>query len=182
MNYYGQSYMNDINNAGYVPNPYMSANGMNNSNYMYPSYMNYMQQQVPQQNTQQIQQQNNVNNQNVQNQESIQTNANRQMPMLQGKVVENKDIVGITEIPVNTWAVFPKCDFSEVYIKIWKDGQPSVTQRYVLTNDNVGEESTSNTNSTNEILENIQVLSNGITNVNDVISTLKINLIFLIVT
>lgn len=36
-----------------------------------------------------------------------------------GKIVESSDIVKVTDVPFGGYGVFPKADFSEVYIKMW---------------------------------------------------------------
>lgn len=36
-----------------------------------------------------------------------------------GKLVENFDIVKVTDVPFGGYGVFPKADFSEIYIKMW---------------------------------------------------------------
>ena len=38
---------------------------------------------------------------------------------LNGKVVDSIDLVRVTEVPIGSYGVFPKADFSEVYIKAW---------------------------------------------------------------
>lgn len=40
---------------------------------------------------------------------------------IQGKVVDNVDIVKNTEVPFGGFAVFPKGDLSEVYVKSWNN-------------------------------------------------------------
>lgn len=48
--------------------------------------------------------------------------------MIQGKLVENEDMVKITDIPLGGYGVFPKADMSEVYIKTWNNnGTTSIT-------------------------------------------------------
>lgn len=42
-------------------------------------------------------------------------------PVLQGKVVENQEMVRIAEIPFNSYGVFPKADLGEIYIKTWNN-------------------------------------------------------------
>ena len=44
-----------------------------------------------------------------------------QAPSLQGKVVENSEMVRISEIPFGSYGVFPKADLSEIYIKTWNN-------------------------------------------------------------
>lgn len=42
-------------------------------------------------------------------------------PALQGKVVENQEMVRIAEIPFNSYGIFPKADLEEIYIKTWNN-------------------------------------------------------------
>lgn len=41
--------------------------------------------------------------------------------VLQGKMVDGEDIVKVTDVPMGGYGVFPKADFSEVYIKSWNN-------------------------------------------------------------
>jgi len=41
------------------------------------------------------------------------------MPALQGKIVDSADMVKVTEVPFGGFAVFPKGDMSEIYVKNW---------------------------------------------------------------
>ena len=36
-----------------------------------------------------------------------------------GKIVESLDIAKVTDVPFGGYGIFPKADFSEVYIKMW---------------------------------------------------------------
>ena len=36
-----------------------------------------------------------------------------------GKIVESFDIAKVTDVPFGGYGVFPKADFSEVYVKMW---------------------------------------------------------------
>lgn len=38
---------------------------------------------------------------------------------IQGKIVDSADIVKVTEVPFGGFAVFPKGDMSEIYVKSW---------------------------------------------------------------
>lgn len=42
-------------------------------------------------------------------------------PSLQGKIVDGEAVVKATEIPFGGFGVFPKADFSEIYIKSWNN-------------------------------------------------------------
>ena len=59
--------------------------------------------------------------------------ANQQPPMqvqqngLNGRVIESKDVLAVTEVPVGSYGVFPKTDFSEIYVKHWTtEGKPVI--------------------------------------------------------
>ena len=38
---------------------------------------------------------------------------------LQGKIVESEDVVKVTDVPMGGYGIFPKADFSEIYVKSW---------------------------------------------------------------
>ena len=40
---------------------------------------------------------------------------------LQGKIVENEEVVKITDVAMGSYGVFPKADLSEIYIKSWNN-------------------------------------------------------------
>ena len=49
-----------------------------------------------------------------------QANIQNNIPLtLNGKVVDSEDIVKVTEVPIGSYGVFPKADFSEIYVKSW---------------------------------------------------------------
>ena len=59
--------------------------------------------------------------------------ANQQPPMqaqqngLNGRIIESKDVLAVTEVPVGSYGVFPKTDFSEIYVKHWTaEGNPVI--------------------------------------------------------
>lgn len=53
--------------------------------------------------------------------------SNNNMSFLNGKIVDSEDIVRVTEVPIGSYGIFPKADFSEVYIKFWKqDGTTEI--------------------------------------------------------
>jgi len=53
-----------------------------------------------------------------------------------GKVVDSIDIVKATDIPLGSYGIFPKGDFSEIYIKSWNENGTSKIMSYQLISDN----------------------------------------------
>lgn len=45
--------------------------------------------------------------------------ASPQQQPLNGKIVDNAEVVKVTEVPIGGYGVFPKADLSEIYIKNW---------------------------------------------------------------
>lgn len=55
------------------------------------------------------------------------SNQNNNISFLNGKIVDSEDIVRVTEVPIGSYGIFPKADFSEIYIKFWKqDGTTDI--------------------------------------------------------
>lgn len=53
----------------------------------------------------------------------------QQQQILNGKIVDSKDVVKVTEVPLGSYGVFPKADFSEIYVKLWNnDGTTSLVE------------------------------------------------------
>lgn len=44
-----------------------------------------------------------------------------QPSILQGKIVDSIDVVRATDVPVGGYSIFPKADFSEMYVKTWNN-------------------------------------------------------------
>lgn len=53
-------------------------------------------------------------NQNMQPQQT-------QTQTLNGKIVDSKGIVKVTDVPIGSYGIFPKADLSEIYIKSWNN-------------------------------------------------------------
>ena len=71
-------------------------------NSFYPGYSSYMQQQIPQYAA-------------MAPQQTVQTIG------LQGKVVDSIDAAKVSDVPFGGYALFPKADLSEIYIKSWNN-------------------------------------------------------------
>ena len=57
---------------------------------------------------------------------------------LQGKVVDEIEIVKVTDVPFGSFSVFPKGDFGEIYLKTWNNN--GTTQ--IITYKSIIEEAT----------------------------------------
>lgn len=115
----------------------------------YPYYMNnqYMQTQPPQQ--QQIQPQPQPQPQMMQS-------------GLNGKIVDGPEMVRATEVPIGSYAIFPKADLSEIYIKAWN---PNGTTNIITFKPIVPEITTpaqEEGSNMNQILQKIDLLENKI--------------------
>lgn len=49
---------------------------------------------------------------------------------LQGKIVDSIDMVRVNEVPFGSFGIFPKGDFSEVYIKSWNSNGTTQINTY----------------------------------------------------
>lgn len=54
----------------------------------------------------------------------------QQIPTLQGKIVDNAEMVKVTEVPFGGFGVFPKGDLSEIYIKSWNSNGTTQINTY----------------------------------------------------
>ena len=52
------------------------------------------------------------------------------IPTIQGKVVDNPDMVRVTEVPFGGFGVFPKGDLSEIYVKSWSSNGTTQINTY----------------------------------------------------
>jgi hypothetical protein len=93
-----------------------------------------------------------------------------QTSLLNGKIVDSEDIVKVTDVPIGSYGIFPKADFSEIYIKSWNNNgttniitfKPDTTQNVSLMSET---SNIINDDSINLILERITQLENKIDNV-----------------
>ena len=96
-------------------------------NFMYQPYQNQYQAQYQPQiqgSYQQPSYQQQIQNQP---QQTIQPQFQQVSPTLNGKIVDGKEIVTVTEIPLGSYGIFPKADMSAVYIKAWNaDGTTQI--------------------------------------------------------
>lgn len=76
---------------------------------------------------------------------------------LQGKIVENLDMVRVTDVPLGSYGIFPKADLSEIYVKMWNgNGATTIaTFKPVIQQENL---SRTEKESDANILEKIQCL------------------------
>ena len=122
---------------------------MYNPNSYYNPYMQQMPQQMAQLPSQNIFNSNSFLGQNISQQPPQQSYIN-------GKVVDSEDILKVTEIPMGGYGVFPKADFSEIYMKYWKDNGTTeiVTFKPVEQKNSILEQE----NAIKQILEKIEQL------------------------
>lgn len=75
-----------------------------------------------------------------------QQNLINQVGTLQGKMVDGEDIVKVTDVPIGGYGIFPKADFSEVYIKSWNNNGTTsiITYKPVITEEKTPEENINN--------------------------------------
>ena len=52
------------------------------------------------------------------------------LPSIQGKVVDNQDMVRVSEVPFGGFGVFPKGDLSEIYVKSWSSNGTTQISTY----------------------------------------------------
>lgn len=76
-----------------------------------------------------------------------QVQAQPSIAALQGKIVDSIDIVKVTEVPFGGFAIFPKGNMSEIYVKSWSNNGTTqiITYKPVVEMDKV-ETSPANTN------------------------------------
>lgn len=78
---------------------------------------------------------------------------------LQGKLVDSEDMVRVTDVPMGGYGVFPKADFSEVYVKTWNaNGTTSIITFKPVAKEEPKKES----DTTNLLLDKIQQLEGKI--------------------
>ena len=57
----------------------------------------------------------------------------QQPSFLQGKIVDSIDVVKATDVPVGGYSIFPKADFSEMYIKSWNNNRSMLFHMFLNT-------------------------------------------------
>lgn len=57
-------------------------------------------------------------------------NTYQQQAQLQGKVVDSVDMVRANEVPFGGFGIFPKGDFSEIYVKSWNNNGTTQINTY----------------------------------------------------
>lgn len=86
---------------------------------------------------------------------------------LQGKIVESEDVVKVTDVPMGGYGIFPKADFSEIYIKTWNgNGTTSIlTFQPVIKQEAEKEQETNNSvilERISQLEEKIDMLAGGL--------------------
>jgi hypothetical protein len=97
------------------------------------------------------------NNNNMYNPYQQQQQIQPQMPQgLFGKVVDNKEIVTVTEVPIGGYGVFPKADMSEIYVKTWNQQGSTQIIKYVPIIEENKKEAPASTETILSKLDNIE--------------------------
>ena len=79
-------------------------------------------------------------------------------PCIQGKVVDNPEMVRVSEVPFGGFGVFPKGDLSEIYVKSWNNNGTTQINTYKPVPTEIIKE----TDPYKELLDKIDALSQKI--------------------
>ena len=83
---------------------------------------------------------------------------------LQGKIVDGEDIVRVTDVPMGGYGIFPKADFSEIYMKIWNNnGTTNLIKYQPVLEKNKTEQIADLNASVGKIMERLDQLENRLT-------------------
>lgn len=74
---------------------------------------------------------------------------------LNGRIVENQEVVKTIEVPIGGYGIFPKADLSEIYIKTWNNNGTTNIITFKPTQPVTPQE----VNPTNTILEQLQLVN-----------------------
>lgn len=84
---------------------------------------------------------------------------------LQGKIVENAEVVKITDIPFGGYGIFPKTDMSEIYVKTWNNNGTTNITTYTPVISSQEDDKENEINHHELILNKIDELENKIDNI-----------------
>lgn len=106
-----------------------------------------------------------LNNQYMQTQPPQQQQMQPQPQMmpngLNGKIVDGPEMVRATEVPIGGYAIFPKADLSEIYIKAWnQNGTTNIITFKPIIPENVAP--AQEKDNVSQILQRIDLLENKI--------------------
>jgi hypothetical protein len=80
---------------------------------------------------------------------------------LNGKIVDGPEMVRATEVPIGGYAIFPKADLSEIYIKAWnQNGTTNIITFKPIIPENVAP--AQEKDNVSQILQRIDLLENKI--------------------
>ena len=83
---------------------------------------------------------------------------------LNGKIVDSEEMVRVTEVPIGGYGVFPKADFSEIYMKIWNNnGTTRLIKYQTVLEKNKAEQVADLNASVGKIMERLDQLENRLT-------------------
>lgn len=80
------------------------------------------------------------------------------IPTLQGKMVDNQEMVKVSEVPFGGFGIFPKGDLSEIYVKSWNsNGTTQINTYKPIPVEETAEEQI--TSAESALLEKINILN-----------------------
>lgn len=84
-------------------------------------------------------------------------------PALNGKIVDSEEMVKATEVPYGSYGIFPKADFSAVYIKTWNpNGTTNIICYRPIAPQEPKQLMLEDKNGSEEIIQRIDMLENKI--------------------
>lgn len=81
---------------------------------------------------------------------------------LNGKIVDSEEMVRATEVPLGGYGIFPKADFSEIFIKTWNNNGTTNITRYAAVAPKPVEPVALLEDSQNKVLDRIKELETKI--------------------
>lgn len=94
-----------------------------------------------------------------------------QPQVLNGKIVDGIDVVKGTEVPFGSYGIFPKADFSEIYIKTWNNNGTTRIMTFDLKPESVASTETQNSSQNDSLINEILSKINGLeTKIDDALS------------
>lgn len=81
---------------------------------------------------------------------------------LNGKMVDGIDVVRATDIPIGGYGIFPKADFSEIYIKSWNNNGTTSVMAFKPVQESPQKDQQMDNTTLSEILSKVSALESKI--------------------